>query len=360
MTTTEIFAPERTDALVERLFDATVGTLELYSVYLGQRLGLYPVLREPVTPGELAAAAGLDARYAREWLEQQAVAGIVDVDDVAADSAERRYRLPAEYVGVLTDQHDPAHVAPFASMLVGIAGALPDVVEAYRTGAGVPYRRYGADFVHGQGGINAPAFRHELAGWVAAVPGAAQRLGRIGARVADVGCGVGASTAALARAFPAADIDGVDLDRASVAAARAAVEPELRERVRFLEGDAVDLSATGPYDFVFVFEALHDMAQPVAALAGCRAALAPGGSVLLADERVAETFTAPGSAVERMMFGWSVTHCLPASREQQPSAALGTALRPGTVGQLAAEAGFARCTELAIENEFFRFYHLVP
>ena len=114
---------DRRDALVERLFESTLGTLELFSVHLGWRLGLYRALRDAdsLTPPELAAAAGIDERYAREWLEQQAVAGFLEVDDADAAADARRFRLPAEHADVLTDPASPVHVAPFAPMVVGVA-----------------------------------------------------------------------------------------------------------------------------------------------------------------------------------------------------------------------------------------------
>src|SRR5687768_17424425 len=179
--------PAHTDALVERLFGATLGALELFSVYLGAELGLYRALdaRGPLTPTELAAAAGIAPRYAQEWLEQQAVAAFVEVDDPAAD--ERRYALPAEHARVLARPDDAAHVAPFAHMLAGIGAVLPRVAEAYRTGGGVPYSEYGTEFRHGQGHINRPAFTHELpTEWLGAMPDIVARLQDGGRpRVAD-------------------------------------------------------------------------------------------------------------------------------------------------------------------------------
>ena len=351
------------DALVERLFDATLGALELLNVHVGQRLGLYATLASagPVTAPELAAGTGLDERYLREWLEQQAVAGLLDVDDVAAAPDARRFALPAAHVPVLADPADPSHVAPFAPLLVGIAGALPAVVEAFRTGAGVPYADYGPDMRDGQAAINRPGFSTEMAGWLAAVPGVHEQLAASGARVADLGCGYGWSSLAIARAYPGATVDGIDLDEASiVAAAPRANEPDVVGRLTFAVRDASELAAAGPYDLITIFEALHDMARPVEVLAAARAALSPGGAMLVVDERVADAFTAPGDPVERMMYGWSVTHCLPASRAESPSAALGTALRSSTVLALAAEAGFASTEILPIENDFFRFYLLRP
>ena len=354
---------DRTDALAERLFGATLGALELCSVYLGSELGLYRTLDErgSMTTGELAEAAGIAPRYAREGLEQQAVAGLVDVDDADAAPEARRFALPAEHARALARPDDEAHVAPFAHMLAGIAAVLPRVAEAYRTGGGVPYPAYGTEFRHGQGHINRPAFTHELPGaWLGAMPDVVARLERADRpRVADVGCGQGWSTLAVARAFPHALVDGLDADPASIADARRhAAEAGVDGTVRFVEGDAAAVADHGPYDLVLVLEALHDLARPVEALRSARRALAPGGAVLVVDERVAERFTAPGDDVERMMFGWSVTHCLPTQLAEQPSAALGTVLRAGTVGELASEAGFHAVEVLPVDNDFFRLYRL--
>jgi protein-L-isoaspartate O-methyltransferase len=306
---------DRREALVERLFEATLGTLELFSVHLGWRLGLYEALRDaaPLSPGELAARTGIHERYAREWCEQQAVAGFLDVEGVDESSEARRYRLPEEHADVLTDPDHPAHVAPFAPMLVGIAGVLPEVTEAYRSGAGVPYERYGRDFRDGQGRINRPAFLHEMAGWLAASDAIHDRLSSDPpARVADVGCGQGYSTVAIARAYPTALVEGIDLDDASIDDARAyAATTELAGRVSFSTRDAAELTESGPYDLVCIFEALHDMSRPVEALVAAREALAPGGSLLVVDERVADGLSAPRDAVERKKYGWSVVHSQP-------------------------------------------------
>ena len=351
-------------SLAERLFGATLGALELFSVYLGAELGLYRALalHGPQTPSELADRAGIAPRYAQEWLEQQAVAGLLDVRDPEAPADRRRYALDGEHARVLAEPDDAAHVAPFAHMLAGIGQVLPRIVDAYRTGAGVPYHVYGRDFRHGQGHINRPAFTHALpTHWLAAMPDVDERLRAGGARVADVGCGQGWSTIALAGAYPAATVDGLDSDDASIAEARRhAAEAGVADRACFLTGDATELPAHGPYDLVLVLEALHDLPHPVPALRAARAALADAGTVLVVDERVAETFTAPGDEVERMMYGWSVTHCLPTQLVEQPSAALGTVMRADTVRKLAAQAGYVRVDVLPVENDFFRLYRLHP
>ena len=351
---------DRTDQLVERLFGATIGALELYSVYLGVELGLYRTLARhgALTHAELADRASIAPRYAREWLEQQAVAGLLDVHEVG----ERRFHLPRDHARVLTDADDPAHVAPFAHMLAGIGGVLPRVAEAYRTGGGVPYAAYGGEFRHGQGHINRPAFLHELtAGWIDAMPDVRDRLRERGGRVADVGCGQGFSTLAMARAFPRAVVEGFDADPASIRdAARHAADAGLGASIAFVAGDATAVSGRGPYDLVLVLETLHDLPHPAETLAAVRASLAPGGAALVVDERVADEFTAPGDEVERMMYGWSVTHCLPTQMVDEPSAALGTVMRSGTVRELAASAGFAGVDVLDVDNDFFRLYRLDP
>jgi 2-polyprenyl-3-methyl-5-hydroxy-6-metoxy-1,4-benzoquinol methylase len=354
---------DRTAALAERLFGAALGALELYSVYLGAELGLYRALDErgPLVSGELAKHAGIDPRYAREWLEQQAVAGLIELEDTGAAPQERLYALPADHVPVLVEADDLAHVAPLAHMVAGIGRVLPDVAAAYRSGGGVAYEAYGRDFRHGQGHINRPAFSQELPSeWLAAMPDVVARLetGRP-ARIADLGCGQGWSSIALAQEFLHAHVDGIDADSESIADARRNAERAgMNGRLRFLEGDAAGLAGHGPYDLILLLEALHDLARPVDALAAARAALADGGTVLVVDERVADRFTAPGDEVERMMYGWSVVHCLPTQLVEHPTAATGTVMRADAVRAHAEAAGFARVEVLPVENDLFRLYRL--
>lgn len=356
VTTTEI---DR-DALVERLFGATVAGLELFGVYLGERLGLYRALagEAGLTADELAARAAIHPRYAREWLEQQAVAGLLTASGDEAD--ERRFTLPAAHREVLADEESPAYLAPFALLLAGIGRVLPQVVDAYRQGGGVPWAAYGADVRDGQAAINRPAFLHDLATWIAAMPDVHARLqADPPARVADVACGAGWSAIALARAYPAVHVDGFDLDAPAIDDARRhASEAGVDDRVVFAVQDAADPSLEGRYDLVCVYEALHDMARPVEALAAARAMLVPGGSTLVVDERVADRFTAPGDDIERMMYGWSITCCLPTAMVDEPSAATGTVMRTDLLRRYAAEAGFATVEVLPVDNELFRFYRL--
>ena len=344
-----------TDALTERLFSAAVASFDLAGVYLGHRLGWYASLDGdgPATPDELAARTATDARYAREWLEQQAVGGILAVDG-------DRFSMPDGHAAVLVDALDLNHMAPLARMVAAAFGRLPDLAEAYRTGAGIGWESYGVDMREGQAAFNRPAVTHLLGDeWLPGVPDVHDRLQAGGALVADIGCGEGWSTVALAKAYPAARFVGVDLDAPSLAAARRhAADADVEERVEFREGDAAALD--GPFDAAIIIEAVHDMANPVPVLAAVRSALTEDGSLIVVDERVAETFTAPGDDIERFMYGWSITTCLPDGRSRQPSRATGTVMRPGTLRGYAAESGFGSVEILPIENDFFRFYQLRP
>jgi 2-polyprenyl-3-methyl-5-hydroxy-6-metoxy-1,4-benzoquinol methylase len=236
------------------------------------------------------------------------------------------------------------------------------LIEAYRTGGGVPYEAYGANTREGIAAINRPMFVNQLASWLASIPSVDERLrAQPPAQVADVACGSGWSSIAIARAYPSVIVDAIDVDSASIETARATVRAAgLAERVRPSVHDASDQELRGRYDLVTIFEALHDMNHPVEALRAARNMLAEGGSVVIGDERVAERFTAPGDEIERFNYGWSVAHCLTVGMLDQDSAGTGTMIRPDTVRAYAAAAGFSHVEVLPIEHDFWRFYRLVP
>ena len=353
----------RRDELAGRLMGAALGTLDLQAVYLGDRLGLYRALADggPATATELAERAGIHPRYAREWLEHQAVGAILDVDDVTADQDARRYALPDGHAAVLIDPESAWLVAPVSRMLVGTARTMPAILDAYRTGKGVDWADYGPDVVEAQEALNRPQFANSVGDWIDALPDIAARLRDGDGRVADVACGTGWSSISIARAFPGIQVDGIDIDAGSIQRAKAHAEREgVADRVSFLFADAADADGTGRYDLVTIFEAVHDMSQPAQVLATARKLLKPGGAVLIADERVAETFTAPGDEAERLFYGYSVVACLANGLYDQPSVGTGTVLRPAALEAIAREAGFSGFTVLPTEHDAFRFYRLDP
>jgi 2-polyprenyl-3-methyl-5-hydroxy-6-metoxy-1,4-benzoquinol methylase len=363
--TTTIEAPTTAaaEALVERLFGAVLASLDLQSVYLGDRLGYYRAMApgERLTAAELAARTGTAPRYAREWLEQQAVTGILTASD-DADPDLRQFTMPAGHVEVLTDVLSPMHVVPLARMVVGAGKQMDALLDAYRTGGGVSWAQHGTDVREAQAAANRPLFLGAMGReYLPAIPDVHAALSR-GGTVADVGCGLGWSSIGIALAYPEAVVDGFDLDEPSIKAARRnAVEAGVADRVRFHLADAGTIAAGGEkYDVVLAFECIHDLPDPVSVLASMRELAGDGGAVVVMDERVAETFAAPGNEVERLMYGYSLVCCLADGMAHQPSAATGTVMRPDTLRGYASAAGFADVEILDVEDDFFRFYRLVP
>jgi 2-polyprenyl-3-methyl-5-hydroxy-6-metoxy-1,4-benzoquinol methylase len=352
------------DALVGRLFEASLAMFDVLSVYLGDRLGLYRALHEggPATSAELAIRAGVDERYAREWLEQQAVTDLLDVDDLGASADRRRYRLPDAYVAPLLDPDSPLSIAPVGRAVVACAGALPKLLAAYRTGSGVEWADYGSDMIEAQGDFNRPWLRGSFGSEILpAIPVIHERLtADPPALVADVACGVGWAAIAIAAAYPKVRVDGFDLDPGSIELARANAERAgVADRVTFAVRDAADPSAAGRYDLVTVIEAIHDLSRPIEVLTAIRGMLRPDGSALIADERTEDAFIAPGSETERMFYGFSLFTCLPAAMTERPTAATGTVIRADTMRAYAEAAGFRgveRLDEPALD--MLRFYRL--
>lgn len=289
--------------------------------------------------------------------------GVLDVDDVAADARIRRYALPAAHAHVLLDADSPANTTALAAFVAEAGRMLPAVADAFRTGRGVPYADYAIHDL--QAAFTRPVFVNNLLqDWLPALPEVHSRLaGGEAMRVAEIGCGEGIAAITIGRAFPNVIVHGYDLDEASVAAARKnAAEVGVGDRVRFEVSDAskgaAAISDGTRYDLVFAIEMLHDVPDPVGVLTTMRGLRAPNGAVLVADERVADEFTAPGDAMERFMYAASVLHCLPVGMVAEGSAATGTVIRSGTVRDYATRAGFAAAAVLPVEHPQFRLYLL--
>ena len=345
------------DEYAEKLFQSSVAFVDVVAAYLGDRLGWYRALASggPATAEELVARAGGSVRYAREWLEQQAVSGVLSVEP------DGRFRLAEGPAEVLTDEQSLAYLAPLARMLGAAAAQLPALVEAYRTGGGVSWEQFGPDMRESQADMNRPWYEHKLPEVLAGQPEIHAALSRPGARIADVGCGGGWSSVAIARAYPGSRVDGHDVDAPSVELARGnAAAAALADRVSFHHSGAQALD-TAAYDAIFAFECLHDMADPVGTLREMRRALKPDGVIVIMDEAVAERFGDSTDDIERIMYGFSLMICLPDGLSTKPSAGTGTVMRPETLRTYAREAGFAEVTVLPTgEFGLWRFYRLIP
>jgi 2-polyprenyl-3-methyl-5-hydroxy-6-metoxy-1,4-benzoquinol methylase len=358
-------ATMRREKLVERILTATTGAMEMFSIYLGDRLGLYEVLAQdgPLTALELARRTGTAERYIQEWLEHQTVVGLIAVDAPDRPANRRRYALPVGHEEVLANSESVHYLAPIAQLLAGVVKPLPSLVDAYRTGRGIAYSEYGSDTLEGQGRINRNAFLRQLGpDWLATIADLDARLRQPGAEIADLGCGVGWSAIAMALHYPAARVDGFDLDGPSIELARSHAlstkEGSLSNRLEFRVADAGDPSLSGRYDLVTAFECLHDMSDPVGALRTMRRLVKPGGTVLIVDERVGTSFLSDDGDLDALMYGWSVLHCLPVGMHSESSAGTGTVMRPDTLERYAREAGFSRLEILPVDAGFFRLYRL--
>jgi SAM-dependent methyltransferase len=349
-------ATNEAEALAGRLFEASVATMEMFAIAIGDRLGLYRALANgPATASGLAARAGIDPRYAREWLEAQAMSGFIAADLMGSEPVF--FMTPAQ-VEVFTAETSLTYLAPAARGVIGCAVQFPAVAEAFRTGGGVSWDVYD-DMRIAQAALNRPLFHHSLVQeFLPAVPGLDARLGEPGARIADVGCGGGWSSIAMATGYPGVTVDGYDLDAVALDMAREnAAQAGVADRVVF-HGADVTTAPAGAYDLVTAFECIHDMSDPVHVLREMRRMAAPGGTVLVMDERVADTFEPNGDIVERFMYGWSIACCLPNGMAEQPSMGTGTVLRRPVLERYAREAGFSSVDVLPIENDLFRFYVL--
>ena len=354
---------EQTEAFLDRMLESTAGAFNMFTINIGHRLGFYRALAEngPATSEELASRTGTHERYVREWLEQQTVADILKVEDAGVSPTDRRFRLPPAQKEVLVERDSLNYLAPLAQMVVAAGRPMESILEAYRSGGGVPYHEYGDDFREAQGDINRVMFIKQLgAEYFPSIPDIHNRLeGDPPARVADIGCGVGWSSIGIAQAYPRVRVDGYDLDEPSIELARRNGENAgLNGRVNFQVRDAGDPTLAGRYDLVTAFECVHDMSDPVGALHTMLKLAGENGTVVVMDERVGDVFTAGGNEVEWMMYGWSVLHCLPVGMADNPSVRTGTVMRPDTLRKYAADAGFCDVVILPIDNFFFRFYRL--
>jgi 2-polyprenyl-3-methyl-5-hydroxy-6-metoxy-1,4-benzoquinol methylase len=344
--------------------------MELANVELGVRLGLYEALAGAgfTTPAELALSTGIAERYAREWLEQQAVAGVVEVEVEAeqayaaaqTDAAEqkRRFKLPDAHAHVLIDDDSEACMKPCSAVVPWVGKALEIMVEEFRTGRGAAFGLF--DLHDLQAAFTRPVFvNHLTQNWLPALPELQAKLtAGEPVRVAELGCGEGLAAVTIAAAYPNATVDGYDLDEASIAVARAhAVSAGVHDRVHFEVRDVASETRVGEYDLVMAIEMLHDVPDPVGVLRSMKQLVGSTGTALVVDERTAEAFGIPATEMERFFYSFSTLHCLAVSM-QDGGAGTGTVMRADTVRRYASEAGFSRADVLDVDHPQFRLYRL--
>ena len=355
----------RRDALVARLDQAGTGLLELCTIFLGERLGYYDALAagESLTSTELAQRTGTHERYAREWLEQQTTTGFLDVDDPTQAPQVRRFRLPPGHTDVLGKRSDPNYWGAMIRFMVSMTRPLPTLLEAFRTGAGVPFEAYGADLREGMAdGSRVGSTRLITEALPAVLPQVHTRLqADQPAHVAEIGCGAGWAAIAIAQTYPNARVDGFDLDTASVELARRnVVEAGVADRVQIVHHDASDATLAGRYDLVMAEACIHDTPQPVRVLQTMRRLAGEDGAVLVVEPKSGERFMDPANNldVERTHYAFSVLHCLPVGLAEQPSVGTGTMMRPDILRGYAREAGYREVEVLPVDDDWMSAFRL--
>ncbi len=313
-------------------------TISAGSVILGDRLGLYRALaEEAATPEQLAARTGTDARYVTEWLRGQAAGGYV-----MYDAKTQTFALTEEQAFALTDPDGAVFVPGAFQLALGALKAGPRIEEAFRSGAGMGWHEHDADVFGGCERFFRPGYIANLVpAWIPALEGVEDKL-RTGARVADIGCGHGASTVLLALAYPSSTFVGSDYHRGSIDEARKrAADAGVADRVTFEVATAQSFAGTG-FDLVATFDCLHDMGDPVGAARHIRESLAPDGTWLVvepfAEDEVADNLNPVG----RVYYSFSTMLCVPNALSQDGGHSLGAQAGESAIQRVSSEAGFTR------------------
>jgi len=330
-------------------------TMAAGNVLVGDRLGLYRALAErPMLSYELAERTGTATRYVDEWLRGQAAGGYVEYDPQT-----KAYSLTPEQAFALTDP-DGAVFAPGAfELALGALRAQDKVTEAFRSGAGVGWHEHDEEVFSGCERFFRPGYAANLvASWLPALDGVEARL-NAGARVADVGCGHGASTTLMARAFPKSSFTGSDYHEESITQARKRVaDAGLADQVKFDVASAQTFDG-GPYDLVTTFDCLHDMGDPVGAARHIREMLAPDGTWMVVEPYAGNCVTDNLNPVGRVYYSFSTFLCVPNALSQDGGYSLGAQAGEEAIRRLAVDAGYARFRRVA-ETPFNIVYELRP
>jgi len=308
-------------------------------VVIGDKLGLYKAMAggDPLTPADLAGRTGCRERYLREWLCQQAASGYVEYDPAGGT-----FRLPPEQELALAHDDSPAFIPGAFQLIAAIVKDEPHITERFRSGEGFGWHEHDHDLFEGTERFFRPGYLANLVeSWLPSLEGVVEKL-EAGARVADVGCGHGASTILMAQAYPRSTFVGTDYHEGSIEAARRAAERAgVADRITFEVSSAKELSG-GPYDLVCVFDALHDMGDPVGAARRVRSQLADDGTWLVVEPMAGDAIEDNLNPVGRVFYAGSTMLCTPASLSQEVGLALG------------AQAGQQRLTEVLNEGGLSR------
>ena len=319
-------------------------TMNAALVLIGEKLGLYKAMAAagPLTPAELAERTDTAERYVREWLSAQAAGGYVSYD-----AATGRFTLPPEQAFALADETSPAYLPGAFQLVTAVLKDQPKIAEAFQTGKGVGWHEHDPGLFEGTERFFRPNYAgHLVDEWIPALDGVEAKL-EAGARVADVGCGHGASTILMAEAFPKSEFVGFDYHQASIDwARRVAAEAGLRNRVKFEVATAKDYPGRD-YDLVACFDCLHDMGDPVGAASHVRTSLAQDGTWMIVEPFAGDRLEDNLNPVGRVFYSASTLVCTPASLSQEVGMALGAQAGEKRLREVVTSGGFTRVRRAA-------------
>ena len=346
---------DKLNAFVGRFVGDLGAAVHAGMVVIGEKLGLYKALATgPANSAELAARTSTDERYVREWLASQAAGGYVTYDENTG-----KFSLTAEQAFTLAQEDSPAYLPGAFQLALGSLAAVPRIAESFRTGAGMGWHEHDDGVFHGCEKFFRPGYAANLvSSWIPAMPDALQKL-QGGARVADVGCGIGASTLLLASAFPKSQCFGFDYHDKSVEAARASARRQsLENRATFEVATAKDFPGKD-YDFVAFFDCLHDMGDPVGAAKHVLQALAKDGTWMIVEPFANDQLKDNLNPVGRVYYSFSTLLCTPCSRSQEGSLCLGAQAEEAKIREVVTSGGFSRFRRAA-ETPFNIVYEARP
>src|SRR6184192_1675258 len=325
-------------------------------IVIGDRLGLYKAMAGagPITSTELAEKTRTSERYIREWLNAQAAGGFVTYDP-----ATKRYELPPEQAMALADEDSPAFVGGAFELATATLKATPHIEEVFKSGAGFGWHEHDAGVPTGCERFFRPGYNANLvSAWLPALDGVEAKL-RVGSKVADVGCGLGASTRLMAQAYPRSKFTGFDYHQESIALARQkAKDAGLQDSARFEIAPAAKFPGND-YDLVAMFDCLHDMGDPVGAARHVRQALAPDGTWLIVEPIAGDSLEQNINPVSRAYYAFSNFLCTPNSLSQDVGLALGAQAGEARIKDVATAGGFTRFRRVA-ETPFNVVYEVRP
>jgi ubiquinone/menaquinone biosynthesis C-methylase UbiE len=324
-------------------------------VVIGEKLGLYKALAErPMTSAELAGKTNTDERYLREWLASQAAGRYVTYDDKTD-----KFSLTPEQAFTMADEDSPAYLPGAFELALGSLFAVPRIAESFRTGAGMGWGEHDAGVIHGcEKFFKSGYVANLMSAWIPALEDVKDKLEK-GIRVADVGCGKGASTLLMAKAFPKSQFFGFDYHDGSIEGARASAQKQgVSGNVTFSTASAKGFPGKD-YDLVTVFDCLHDMGDPVGASRHIREALKPDGTWMIVEPYANDEMKDNMNPVGRMFYSFSTLLCTPCSRSQEVGMCVGAQAGEARIRDVVTQAGFTRFRR-ATETPFNIVYEARP